>query len=132
GLYTGGGSNSVPLPFTVPDMGSSLTGVSACSGTTVTLTNLTSAQTGSNRNCTSVGYLFGPPLPIPNTNSTPTSVCVINTRATNASGTADCSSGVSRLNLPLQSEIFLDGDLFAAAPGIQVCPTCNKTCNTGA
>src|SRR5439155_9759955 len=38
GLFTGGGSNSVPLPYAVPDMGSSLTGVSACSGTSVTLT----------------------------------------------------------------------------------------------
>ena len=55
GLYTGGGTNSVPLPYAVPDMGNSLTGVSACSGTSLTLANLTSAQTGSNRNCTSVG-----------------------------------------------------------------------------
>ena len=131
GLYTGGGSNSVPLPYAVPDMGSSLTGVSACSGTTLTLANLTSAQTGSNRNCTSVGCLFGPPLPIPNPASTPTSVCVINTVTTNASGAADCSSGASSLNLPLNSEIFLDGDLFPNAPGIQVCPVCNKTCNAG-
>src|SRR5438477_245275 len=41
GLYTGGGSSGVPLPFTVPDMGSSLTGVSSCSGTSLTLANLT-------------------------------------------------------------------------------------------
>jgi hypothetical protein len=131
GLYTGGGTNSVPLPFQVPDMGSSLTGVSACAGTSLTLTNLTSTQTTSNRNCTSVGCLFGPPLPIPNSASTPTSVCVINTVAADASGTADCSSGASALNLPLTSELFLDGDLFPAAPGIQVCPVCNKTCNAG-
>src|SRR2546422_352232 len=126
GLYTGGGSNSVPLPYAVPDMGSSLTGVSACdSGTnTLTLTNLTSAQTGSNRNCTSVGCLFGPPLPIPNPGSTPTSVCVINSVTANATGTANCSSGASSLNLPLNSEIFLDGDLLPARPGIQVCPVC--------
>ena len=32
GLYTGGGTNSVPLPYAVPDMGNSLTGVSSCSG----------------------------------------------------------------------------------------------------
>src|SRR5438445_2516696 len=126
GLYTGGGSNSVPLPYAVPDMGSSLTGVSACnSGThTLTLTNLTSGATGSNRNCTSVGCLFGPPLPIPNPGSTPTSVCVINSVTANATGTANCSSGASSLNLPLNSEIFLDGDLLPARPGIQVCPVC--------
>ena len=34
--------------------------------------------------------------------------------------------------LPLNSEIFLAGDLFPNAAGIQVCPVCNKTCNTGA
>jgi hypothetical protein len=124
GLFTGGGSNSVPLPYAVPDMGSSLTGVSACSGTSLTLANLTSAQTGSIRNCTSVGCLFGPPLPIPNPGSTPTSVCVINSVTSNASGSADCSSGASSLNLPLNSEIFLDGDLLPARPGIQVCPVC--------
>jgi hypothetical protein len=98
--------------------------VSSCSGTSLTLTNLTSAQTGSIRNCTSVGCLFGPPLPIPNPGSTPTSVCVINSVTTNATGTADCSSGASSLNLPLNSELFLDGDLLPARPGIQVCPVC--------
>ena len=129
GLYTGGGQNSVPLPYAVPDMGNSLTGVSACSGTSLILANLTSAQTGSNRNCTSIGCLFGPPLPIPNPASTPTSVCVINSVTTNASGAADCSSGASSPSLTLNSEIFLDGDLFPNAPGIQVCPVCNKTCS---
>src|SRR5438094_5955430 len=79
GLYTGGGSSGVPLPFKVPDMGSSLTAVTACNGTTLTLSNLTSAQTGSNRNCTSVGCLFGPPLPAPNPATTALSVCFINT-----------------------------------------------------
>src|SRR2546425_1027069 len=123
GLFTGGGSNSVPLPYAVPDMGSSLTGVSACSGTTLTLTNIKSSDPGANnRNCTSVGCLFGPPLPIPNPGSTPTSVCVINSVTANASGSADCSSGASSLSLPLNSEIFLTGDLFPNAPGIQVCP----------
>jgi len=131
GLYTGGGGNTVPLPYNVPDMGNSLTGISACSCTGMTLTNLTSTDTGSNRNCTSVGCLFGPPLPIPNSASTPTSVCVINVVATNASGTADCKSGESHLNLPLTSELYLNGDLFPGAPGIQVCPVCNKTCNAG-
>jgi hypothetical protein len=133
GLYTGGGGNTVPLPYNVPDQGTSLTGVSTCNGGTgdLTLTNLTSAQTGSNRNCTSVGCLFGPPLPIPNSGSTPTSVCVLNVVATNASGTANCNTGTSHLNLPLSSVLYLDGDLFPAAPGIQVCPVCNKTCNAG-
>jgi hypothetical protein len=51
GLFTGGGSNSVPLPYAVPDMENWLTGVSSCDGPSgaLTLDNLTSAQTGSNR-----------------------------------------------------------------------------------
>ena len=124
GLFTGGGSNTVPLPYAVPDQGTSLTGISTCSGTSLGLTNLTSAQTGSLRNCTSVGCLFGPPLPIPNSVSTPTSVCVVNSVSTNASGTADCVSGASNLSLPLTSNLFLDGDLLPNRPGIQVCPVC--------
>jgi len=131
GLYTGGGGNTVPLPYSVPDMGNSLTGITNCACTALTLTNLTSADTGSNRNCTSVGCLFGPPLPIPNAASTPTSVCVINVVATDASGTADCASGASHISLPLTSELYLNGDLFPNAPGIQVCPVCNKSCNAG-
>src|SRR5882724_1414790 len=131
GLYTGGGSAGVPLPFQVPDMGSSLTGVASCSGTSLTLTNQTSTQTGSNRDCTSVGCLFGPPLPIPNSATTPISLCVINTVAANATGSADCVTGASNLNLPLNSELFLTGDLFPNAPGIQSCPVCNQTCNAG-
>ncbi len=58
-------------------------------------------------------------------------MCVINTVVSNASGTADCSTGASALSLPLNSEIFLDGDLFPNAPGIQVCPVCNHTCIAG-
>ena len=131
GLYTGGGSAGVPLPFQVPDMGSSVTGVASCSGTSLTLTNLTSTQTGSNRNCTSVGCLFGPPLPIPNSTTTPISLCVINSVSADATGSADCVTGASNLSLPLSSELFLAGDLFPNAPGIQSCPVCNQTCNAG-
>ncbi|HYR96934.1 MAG TPA: hypothetical protein VEM57_09360, partial [Candidatus Binatus sp.] len=133
GLYTGGGSNTVPLPYAVPDMGQSLTKVASCSGTSLTLANLTQTDTGSNRNCTSAGCLFGPPLPIPNAGSTPTSVCVINTVATNGSGAADCSTGVSSLNLPLTSTLYLTGDLVPTVDGIQPCPICTSgTCKGGA
>src|SRR6185369_5227830 len=133
GLYTGGGGNTVPLPYNVPDQGTSLTAVNSCNSGTgnFNLANLTSGTTGSNRNCTSVGCLFGPPLPIPNAVSTPTSVCVVNVVATNASGTANCTTGASHLSLPLSSVLYLDGDLFPNAPGIQVCPVCNKTCSAG-
>src|SRR5438132_8850481 len=116
GLYTGGGGNSVPLPYAVPDMGQSLTKVAACTGTALNLTATTSTDVGGThpeRSCTSMGCLFGPPLPIPNPASPPTSVCVINAVAADASGTADCSSGASAVSLPLTSTLFLDGDLFA-------------------
>src|SRR4029453_10708069 len=81
GLYTGGGGNTVPLPFTIPNNATTLTAVDSCDPFTgaIVIGELTSAQTGSNRNCSATGCLFGPPLPVPNSNSTPTSVCVVNT-----------------------------------------------------
>jgi len=96
-------------------MGQSLTKVAACTGTALNLAATTVADVGGThpeRSCTSKGCLFGPPLPIPNPASPPTSVCVINSVATDASGTADCSSGASAVSLPLTSTLFLDGDLF--------------------
>jgi hypothetical protein len=133
GLYTGGGGNTVPLPYAVPDQETWLTGTTSCNNGNgdLTLTNLTSADTGSNRNCTSVGCFFGAPLPIPNATTPVTSVCVINVVATNGTGSANCLSGDVHLSLPLTSELYLDGDLFANAPGIQACPVCNRTCNAG-
>ena len=133
GLFTGGGGNTVPLPYAVPDMGSSLTGVSACSGTALTLANVKSNDAGAtNRNCTSVGCLFGPPLPIPNAGSPATSVCVINSVTTDATGTADCSTGASSLSLPLNSEIFLTGDIAPDVAGLQPCPVClSNVCHGG-
>jgi hypothetical protein len=135
GLYFGGGADVTPLPARVPDMGSSLTSVSACSDTCLTLANLTSAQTGNIRNCSSVGCLFGAPLPIPNTAAAPLSTCVINTVATDAQGFAQCDIGATNLNLPLSSGIFLTADLLnGAAPdqpdvtGLQPCPVCRKAC----
>src|SRR5439155_12393674 len=112
GLYFGGGAVAVPLPATVPNMGSSLTKVSACSDTCITLANFTSTDTGSNRNCTSVDCLFGPPLPIPNTAFNALSTCIINSVAGNAVGSAQCGTGASRLNLPLTSLTYLFGDLL--------------------
>jgi len=120
-LYVGGGSNVVPPPFAVPDMSTSLTKVAACSGTGLTLGNLTSTDTGSNRNCTSVGCLFGPPLPMPNAGNSPYSVCVINLVASNATGTADCSSGAASISLPLASTVYIDGDLFPKSGGVDHC-----------
>jgi hypothetical protein len=112
GLYFGGAGVGVPLPAAIPDQGVSLLKTTCCA-TTLSLSNLTSTDTGSNRNCTSVGCLFGQPLPIPNGShlGSTTSTCVINTVSANAVGTADCNAGsTTGLNLPLSSGLFLTGD----------------------
>src|SRR5262245_21373363 len=66
GLYAGGG-NVLSPPSIIPDYGSSVTRVSCCAGPLVRLHGMSAAETGSNRNCTGAGCLFGPPLPITNT-----------------------------------------------------------------
>jgi len=139
GLYTGSGSDTVPLPYPVPDMGRTITAVSACdqAGQMLTLGPVadpggTSITDASHRTCSSVGCLFGAPLPIPNPSSTPTSVCVINSVAQDAAGTYDCSTGAGHINLPLTSALFLTGDAEPGTPGLQPCPTClNNTCSSG-
>jgi len=138
GLYTGGGANTVPLPFTVPDMGRTFTAITACNAGSGAITLGAVADPGgtsitgvSHRTCSSPGCFFGPPLPAPNSSSTPTSVCIINSVATAASGTTNCLTGVTSLSLPLTSQLFLTGDK-EAAPGIQACPTCaGGTCQSG-
>jgi hypothetical protein len=132
GLYFGGGQNSVPLPAISPDYGGSIYKVALCSGSQLYLEGTSNGQLGANqRDCTNVGCFYGAPLPIPNTNSTPTSTCVINTVSVDAVGTAECAGGTAHITIPLNSEIYLSGDLFVDAPGIQVCPVCTQTCNAG-
>jgi hypothetical protein len=129
GLYTGGGGNSVPLPFAVPDRGVSVTSITACTGQTATLGGTTSAQTGNNRTCTSAGCLFGAPLAVPNPGSTPTSVCVLNAVGAAPIGTLACNTGATTLSLPLSSALFLTGDTAtdpgSTIAGIQPCPICS-------
>ena len=124
GLYTGGGGNSVPLPYAVPDLGFAINAITACTGQTGTMGPTTSTATGSNRTCTGVGCLFGAPLAVPNPVSTPTSVCVINAVGGTASGTVVCNTGATTLTLPLSSALYLAGDKLATQPGIQPCPVC--------
>ena len=140
GLYFGGAGVGVPLPSTVPDQGSSITKISSCNATTgaLTLAATTDTDTGSNRTCTAAGVinpeypgktgcLFGPPLPIPNTNSAATSTCVVNRISTNASGAANCKDGsTSLLSLPLASDIYLTGPTDGLIP----CPRCAGTPTT--
>lgn len=124
GLYFGGGQNSVPLPALTPDFAQFITAITSCTGQIATVAASTSSQTGSNLNCSDIGCFFGGPLPIPNSGSTPTSTCVVNTVAAPADGTVNCSAGTSQIDLPLNAEIFLVGDSLPLTAGIQPCPLC--------
>jgi len=136
GLYTGGGGNSVPLPYALPDKSSAVSAITACAADVATLGAATSTQTGSRKNCTASGCFFGAPLPVPNPGSTPTSVCVINTLSANVSGTVNCATGATDISAPLSSVLFLTGDTStdpgSTIAGIQPCPLCSGgTCIAG-
>jgi hypothetical protein len=134
GLYFGGGLEGVPLPAAVPASGNTQTAITACNSSTgdITIGSRTSAQTGSNANCSAVGCLFGPPLPIPNPTGTSTSTCVVNVVSANATGSGNCNGNIASLNLPLASGIYLTGDLEPSIDGIQPCPICTGgTCKGG-
>ena len=107
-LYTGGGGTAQP-PSVVPDYGQTLTKITLCNGTDLTLGATTSAETGSNRNCSSAGCLYGPPLPIVNG---ALSTCVINKVARDATGNAQCNTGSSVIDIPLTSELYLLADIL--------------------
>jgi hypothetical protein len=151
-LYFGGSGVGVPLPSSVPDMGTSYINVSFCPENDPTLMNLTATAPGdpnpavTARTCTSAGVengvypragcLFGPPLPIPNASAVGTSTCVINRVATSATGTVRCDTGESSISLPLLSDLYLFGDYLDGSsdtgpnprpnvPGIQPCPICD-------
>jgi hypothetical protein len=168
GLYTGGGGNSVPLPFPVPDMGQSYTRVTSCDPNTgVLISGATAPGDGgglvTERNCTTgrtctggtndgdtcvinadcdsnvctTNCRFGPPLPIPNAMTPPTSVCTINDVAIDASATTQCDGGDTDVSAPLRANVFLSGDLFTMTtppniPGVQPCPLCDRFCVGGA
>jgi hypothetical protein len=128
----------VPLPGTVPDQGNAVSKIVSCdlSTNTATVGGATSAETGNPLNCTAAGCIFGAPLAVPNTGSTPTSTCVVNAIASGISGTVSCASGASDLSAPLSSIIFLTGDTAtdptASITGIQPCPLCSaSTCIGG-
>jgi len=86
--------------------------------------------------CCEERCLFGPPLPIPNTVSPPTSVCVRNVITRDTSGTVDCYDGSSDVSIPIASVIHVTGDLLNKSsppdvPGLQTCPLCSKVCVGG-
>src|SRR5207244_3239219 len=102
GLYFGGAGVGVPLPAVIPDTASSIVKIASCDTPTGALayaatTDTDIGGTHPNRACTAAGVtnpeypgktgcLFGPPLPIPNTNGAATSTCVVNRISTSADG----------------------------------------------
>jgi hypothetical protein len=158
-LHTGGGGADTIT--TVPDYGTTKTKTSCCRSKFVALSAATSVDTGSNRNCSAAGCLYGPPLPI----VTGASLCVINTVAQPAAGYAYCDAGSTTLDIPLSSALYLtldslpnrcndsSGGAFVgqacttdancgsatghhcvADPAVQPCPICNPNtlvCNGG-
>ena len=131
-LYTGGGSAAVP-PATVPDYGTTISKTSCCRSKFFALSAATSGDTGSNRNCSATGCLYGPPLPI----TSGASVCVINKVATDAAGYGYCDAGSLNIDLPLTSDVFLTIDTLAnrcdgASPSPGLRCTTNADCTPGA
>jgi len=158
-LYIGGGGAGAVPPATVPDYGSTRL-KTCCSGKNLYLRPKTAAETGSNRDCSAAGCLYGAPLPI--LGATPT--CVFNEVAVDAHGEALCDAGNVHINIPLTSHTFgvgdqlprrCDGSSGGIYPGrrctvdgdcngglcvldgvdVQPCPICNTTtgvCNGGA
>ena len=111
-LYFGGGLGAVPLPIVVPDFAQpTRLRVDACDGVRLTVAGTTAEQTGgNNRECTSPGCLFGPPLPVPNALSTPTSTCLYNVVAETPRGTIACDTGAASVTLPVFANVYLTGD----------------------
>lgn len=125
GVYWGGGT-AIVLQSVVPDMGQTLFAVTACNAGSgdLTLSHLTAAQTGSNRTCSAAGCLLGPPVAIPSAISPPVSTCGVNVTSANATGTSNCYTGATSLNLPITKQIYLSGDILPGEAGIQPCPIC--------
>jgi hypothetical protein len=108
-LYIGGGTAGAVPPSTVPDYGTTKYKVDSCSGKTMTLAATTSAETGSNLDCTSAGCRYGPPLPITNPIGA-ISTCVLNSVAQDATGTSQCDTGSLDIDIPLSALVHLTGD----------------------
>jgi hypothetical protein len=98
--------------------------VDCCFGDTLVLGPKSAAAAGS-RQCSEAGCLFGPPLVVPNTNSTPQSVCVYPTYTHDARGTARCDTGEVRVTLPIAGVAYLTGDILprrwsgGSSPGLR-------------
>jgi hypothetical protein len=121
GLNIGGGQSIVPEGPT-PDGSISRFALNcvgpACNiGPTSTAPPVNSAVP----DCTDTGCNFGTPLPIPNPTIPNITTCVLNTWSAPASGTLDLAAGTSSTSVPLNSDIYLTGNVG------QPCPKCSAT-----
>lgn len=143
-LAFGGGAAGLPQPVPLPTFGRSMIAVAKCDAGSATLhlVATTASDTGSNRTCTSAlvanpeyplrnGCLFGPPLPIANALAPRTSVCVVSRLASDLSGALRCESGELDVQIALNFDVYVTGDLLdGSAPnrplvdGLQPCPVC--------
>jgi hypothetical protein len=156
--YVGGGILGAAPQATPVPVGRNLYKVECCYGTTLALTSYGAAQTGSIRNCTSAGCIFGAPIPV-TLDPVVLSDCTWDEIVADAFGSADCSTGEAAINFPVYAPVHLTGDMLGnrcsggpnpggwctedsdcpgatciADPVVQPCPICNPTtlkCNGG-
>ncbi len=142
-LYVGGGGNTSTAPNGNPDGPTTVFGVNACNGSTLTLvgnagsgrqdcslapfatkhcTRTPATACTDDTQCGGPGQcnpdarcFFGPPLPVP---AGPTSTCLLNVFAADGGGTVDRTAGTSSITIPLSSRVYLTGN--------------NKVCTNGA
>jgi hypothetical protein len=111
GFYAGGGGTLLLAPpIVLPDMAQSVYKVTSCAGGTISVSATTSVDTGSTRNCTSAGCLFGPPLPVVNAGNPATSACIKMTHRFDSTAGATCSTGAADMEAFLGAEIRVAGD----------------------
>jgi hypothetical protein len=125
-LFLGGGEPLPYLPTMLPHPTTVVLDVATCSGDLLTLGPTTSAETGSDDTCTSAGCLFARPLALPYVSGVDLSVCAVPRVTGPASGTVDCGTGATSMDLPLELALYLTQD--AAMP----CPSCSGgVCSAG-
>jgi hypothetical protein len=112
GLNVGGGNSTVAEG---PTPSGAETQMNIAGGPIYTVSGRTSAESGSNNNCSATGCVFGTYLPISNAG---TSTCVQNTFSSGATGTLNSTTGDFTGSFPLTSAVYL------TANGTDPCPRC--------
>jgi cysteine-rich repeat protein len=120
-LYVGGGDSILPA-LKIPD-GLAMTANTSCIGRMLLVTS-----TSESSRCPEGRCFFGPPLPV--IYGEKLGVCLVNRIASGLSGTIDCDSWRTELHLPIETTVYLTGDLINGSTqgprfaGVQPCPLC--------